>query len=85
VNPTQVRSNQAQAIMFLKNLVMAGGYVLLASVGAGQLSLDARRRKASRGKAMTPVGDGLQPYPAHVLGPSAAFGKRSFDDEAPSC
>jgi putative oxidoreductase len=53
-------SDQIDMIMFLKNLAIAGGYALLASVGPGQFSLDARRRKASPGKAMTPVGDGVQ-------------------------
>lgn len=36
-------SDQIQMIMFLKNIAMAGGFVLLASVGAGRFSLDARR------------------------------------------
>lgn len=39
-------SDQIQMIMFLKNLSMAGGFVLLASVGPGHLSLDARKREA---------------------------------------
>jgi putative oxidoreductase len=34
--------DQIQMIMFLKNIAMAGGFVLLASVGPGRLSLDAR-------------------------------------------
>ncbi|MGH8759211.1 MAG: DoxX family protein, partial [Burkholderiales bacterium] len=34
--------DQIQMIMFLKNVTMAGGLVLLASVGPGPLSLDAR-------------------------------------------
>jgi putative oxidoreductase len=32
-----------QINMFLKNIAMTGGFVLLAGVGAGSLSLDARR------------------------------------------
>lgn len=39
-------SDQIQMIMFLKNLSMAGGFVLLASVGPSHLSLDARKREA---------------------------------------
>lgn len=35
-------SDQIQMIMFLKNVAMAGGFGLLASVGPGQFSLDAR-------------------------------------------
>lgn len=38
--------DQTQMIMFLKNLAMAGGFVLLASVGPGSISLDSRRRTA---------------------------------------
>jgi len=34
-------ADQIQTIMFLKNLSMAGGFALLASVGPGVLSLDA--------------------------------------------
>ena len=36
-------ADQIQTIMFLKNLAMAGGFVLLASVGPGSLSVDAKR------------------------------------------
>lgn len=36
-------ADQIQMIMFLKNLAMAGGFVLLASVGPGLLSVDAKR------------------------------------------
>jgi len=36
-------SDQMQTTNFLKNIAMAGGWVLLACVGAGPLSLDARR------------------------------------------
>ncbi len=39
-------SDQIQMIMFLKNIAMAGGFVLLASTGPGHLSLDAKRRDA---------------------------------------
>lgn len=35
--------DQVQAIMFLKNLAIAGGFLTLAVRGAGPLSLDARR------------------------------------------
>ena len=35
-------SDQIQMIMFLKNVSMAGGLVLLATVGAGRFSIDAR-------------------------------------------
>jgi putative oxidoreductase len=34
--------NQMQQIMFLKNLAMAGGYLVIAAHGAGALSLDNR-------------------------------------------
>ncbi len=37
--------DEIQMIMFLKNVSMAGGFLLLASVGAGVLSLDARARR----------------------------------------
>jgi putative oxidoreductase len=36
-------ADQIQMIMFLKNLAMAGGFALLASVGPGSLSVDAKR------------------------------------------
>lgn len=36
-------SDQVQMVMFLKNVAMAGGFLLLAAVGAGGLSVDARR------------------------------------------
>jgi putative oxidoreductase len=36
-------SDQMQTTSFLKNIAMAGGWVLLACVGAGPLSLDVRR------------------------------------------
>ena len=36
--------DQMQMVMFLKNLAMAGGFLLLASTGATAYALDARRR-----------------------------------------
>lgn len=36
-------SDQAQMVMFLKNVAMAGGLVLLAVAGPGAFSFDARR------------------------------------------
>lgn len=36
-------ADQIQMIMFLKNLAMAGGFALLAIVGPGLLSVDARQ------------------------------------------
>ncbi|MDH5580045.1 MAG: DoxX family protein [Betaproteobacteria bacterium] len=36
-------ADQIQMIMFLKNLAMAGGFLLLSSVGPGMISLDAKR------------------------------------------
>lgn len=36
--------DQTQAIMFMKNLAMAGGLLLLYAHGAGAFSLDAKRR-----------------------------------------
>jgi putative oxidoreductase len=35
-------SNQIQMIMFLKNIAMAGGFLLLSTVGAGPFSFDRR-------------------------------------------
>jgi putative oxidoreductase len=35
-------ADQIQMIMFLKNVTMAGGFLLLSCTGAGTLSLDAR-------------------------------------------
>ena len=35
-------ADQIQMIMFLKNIAMAGGFLLLAAVGSGSLSLDAK-------------------------------------------
>ncbi|MGB8326890.1 MAG: DoxX family protein [Steroidobacteraceae bacterium] len=39
-------ADQMQMIMFLKNVSIAGGFILLASVGAGAFSLDARAGRA---------------------------------------
>jgi putative oxidoreductase len=36
--------DQMQAINFLKNLSMAGGFLLLAQVGPGRISLDGQQR-----------------------------------------
>ena len=38
--------DQAQFILFMKNLAMAGGFLFLVAHGAGDWSLDARRGKA---------------------------------------
>ena len=38
--------DQVQMIMFLKNLAIAGGFLLLVAHGPGALSLDARRARA---------------------------------------
>jgi putative oxidoreductase len=38
--------DQTQFILFMKNLAMAGGFLFLVAHGAGDWSLDARRRKA---------------------------------------
>lgn len=38
--------DQTQLIMFLKNLAIAGGFLVLAAGGPGPLSLDARRSAA---------------------------------------
>lgn len=40
-------SDQMQMIMFMKNLGLAGGFLLLAVHGAGSISVDARRSPAS--------------------------------------
>ncbi|MCC6916535.1 DoxX family protein [Nitrosomonas sp.] len=37
-------SDQMQMIMFMKNIAIAGGFILLAAHGAGGYSLDGRRR-----------------------------------------
>jgi putative oxidoreductase len=39
--------DQMQSIMFMKNLAIAGGFLLLVANGAGALSLDARRARLS--------------------------------------
>lgn len=39
-------ANQMQSIMFMKNLAIAGGLLLLVRYGAGELSIDARRAQA---------------------------------------
>lgn len=39
-------SDQTQLIMFLKNISMTGGFLLLACTGPGLLSIDARRNAA---------------------------------------
>ncbi len=36
-------SDMVNQIMFMKNITLAGAYILLAAVGAGALSVDARR------------------------------------------
>ena len=38
-------ADQIQQIMFLKNVAIAGGFLLLATHGAGAWSLDARKSK----------------------------------------
>ncbi len=38
-------AEQMQMILFMKNLAMAGGFLLLVAHGAGAISLDARLRK----------------------------------------
>jgi putative oxidoreductase len=37
--------DQMQAIMFMKNFAIAGGFLVIAAHGAGAWSLDARRRR----------------------------------------
>ena len=39
-------ADQIQSIMFLKNVAMAGGFLVIASRGAGALSIDARAHNA---------------------------------------
>ena len=41
--------NQAQSILFMKNLAIAGGFLVIAARGAGDWSLDARRQAQARG------------------------------------
>lgn len=38
-------ADQTQQIMFLKNLGLGGGFLLLACTGAGRYSIDGRRRR----------------------------------------
>jgi putative oxidoreductase len=40
-------SDQDQMLMFLKNVSIAGGFLLLLANGAGPISLDARRKRGS--------------------------------------
>ncbi|HZP13146.1 MAG TPA: DoxX family protein [Nevskiaceae bacterium] len=40
-------ADQIQSIMFLKNVAMAGGFLVIAARGAGTLSLDARAQRQS--------------------------------------
>ena len=39
-------SNQMQSIMFMKNIAIAGGLIILAAQGAGTMSVDGRLGKA---------------------------------------
>jgi putative oxidoreductase len=39
-------ADPVQAIMFWKNIAIAGGFLLLAANGPGRLSVDARRLRA---------------------------------------
>lgn len=39
-------ADQIQLIMFLKNISMAGGFLLLTAVGPGSISIDAKRGNA---------------------------------------
>jgi putative oxidoreductase len=41
--------DQMQSILFMKNLAMAGGLLLLVANGAGDWSVDARQRRTSGG------------------------------------
>jgi putative oxidoreductase len=41
-------SDQVQAVMFMKNLAIAGGFLSLAAVGSGAYGLDARRDQPVR-------------------------------------
>jgi len=41
-------ADPTQQIMFLKNLGLAGGFLLLACTGAGRYSIDGRGRRAQR-------------------------------------
>ena len=39
---TEIRADQMQMLMFMKNVSVAGGFLALAAAGAGAFSLDAR-------------------------------------------
>ena len=41
-------ANQMDMIMFMKNLAMAGGFLVLCANGAGELSLDSKLGKSAR-------------------------------------
>ena len=41
-------ADQVQSVMFLKNVSIAGGFLLLVANGAGRFSVDARRKPAGR-------------------------------------
>lgn len=41
-------ADQVQAVMFMKNLAMAGGFLALAVAGPGALSVDVRLRRIAR-------------------------------------
>jgi len=41
------QGDQMQMIMFMKNIAIVGGFVILAATGPGAMSLDARRQQAS--------------------------------------
>lgn len=38
-------ADQMQSIMFMKNISIAGGFIIIFARGAGEFSLDAKRRK----------------------------------------
>jgi putative oxidoreductase len=42
-------ADQVQSVMFLKNVSIAGGFLLLVANGAGRFSADSRRSNASKG------------------------------------
>lgn len=46
-------ADQIQQIMFLKNLAMAGGFLIIAARGAGALSLDARSQHNAVSRRVT--------------------------------
>ena len=47
-------SDQMQMVMFLKNVSIAGGFLLLVANGAGALSLDSRVARAPAGHGVRP-------------------------------